>query len=262
VMGYARVALEPPGISAVDRPSMALVGEGVSVSFAGVRAVDSVDVRVGPGQRVAIVGAHGAGKTVLIDALSGFVPLSRGRVTLGGADITALPPSARARAGLSRAFQRPRLAEVLTVRQNLEAWHGYSTEMQDRAEWLMGQFRVSPLADVPVARLSSGARRRVELVRSLVRRPGVLLLDEPVGGGVRLEDEEVARLVEVVLELQAMEGWGLLLVERNLDFVRKVADHVMVMEHGALIAEGRIDEVWDDDRLRRGHPGGTMPARV
>ena len=259
VMGSARSEAAPPERSLVDCPSMALVGQGIGVSFGGVRAVDFVDVRVGPGQRVAIMGSNGAGKTTLINALSGFVPLSQGTVTLGGADITTMAPYARARLGLSRTFQLPKLAEVLTVRQNLETWHGYSPEMRDRADWLMEHFWVSSVADVPVEMLSFGFRRRVELVRSLVCRPEVLLLDEPVGG---LEDEEVARLIEVILDLQAMEGWGLLLIEHNLDFVKGVADHLMVMQNGALITEGRIDEVWEDDRVRRIYLGETMPAQV
>jgi ABC-type branched-subunit amino acid transport system ATPase component/ABC-type branched-subunit amino acid transport system permease subunit len=259
VMGSARPALEPPEISVVDCPSMALVGLGIGVSFGGVRAVDFVDVRVGPGQRVAVMGSNGAGKTTLINALSGFVPLSQGTVTLGGVDITGLPPYARARAGLSRTFQLPKLGEVLTVRQNLETWHGFSPEMQDRAEWLMEHFWVSSVADVPVEMLSFGFRRRVELVRSLVSRPEVLLLDEPVGG---LEDEEVARLIDVILDLQEAEGWGLLLIEHNLDFVKGVADHLLVMQNGVLITEGRVDEVWDDDRVRRIYLGETMPAQV
>jgi branched-chain amino acid transport system permease protein len=259
VMGYRRSEAEPPEVSLVDCPSMALVGEGIGVSFGGVRAVDLVDVRVGPGQRVAIMGSNGAGKTTLINALSGFVPLSQGRVTLGDTDITNLAPYARARLGLSRTFQLPKLAEVLTVRQNLEAWHGFSPEMQARSEWLMEHFWVSSVADVPVDMLSFGFRRRVELVRSLVCRPEVLLLDEPVGG---LEDEEVERLIEVLLELQRMEGWGLLLIEHNLDFVKGVADHLMVMQNGALITEGGIDEVWEDERVRRIYLGETMPAQV
>jgi ABC-type branched-subunit amino acid transport system ATPase component/ABC-type branched-subunit amino acid transport system permease subunit len=259
VMGYRRSEAPPPEVSLVDCPSMALVGEGIGVTFGGVRAVDLVDVRVGPGQRVAIMGSNGAGKTTLINALSGFVPLSQGRVTLGDTDVTDLAPYARARLGLSRTFQLPKLAEVLTVRQNLETWHGFSPEMQARSEWLMEHFWVSSVADVPVDMLSFGFRRRVELVRSLVCRPEVLLLDEPVGG---LEDEEVERLIEVLLELQRMEGWGLLLIEHNLDFVKGVADHLMVMQNGELITEGGIDEVWDDERVRRIYLGETMPAQV
>jgi ABC-type branched-subunit amino acid transport system ATPase component len=258
-MGSARSETRPPEHSLVDCPSMALVGKGIGVSFGGVRAVDLIDVRVGPGQRVAIMGSNGAGKTTLINALSGFVPLSQGTVTLGGTDITTMAPYARARLGLSRTFQLPKLAEVLTVRQNLETWHGYSPEMQERAEWLMEHFWISSVADVPVDMLSFGFRRRVELVRSLVCRPEVLLLDEPVGG---LEDEEVARLIEVILDLQATEGWGLLLIEHNLDFVRGVADQLMVMQNGALVAEGPLAEVWDDERVRRIYLGETMPAQV
>src|SRR5207244_13467383 len=111
------------------------------------------------------------------------------------------------------------LAGVRTVRQHLETWHGDPRDRRDRADWLMARFGVSSVADVRVDMLSFGFRRRVELVRSLVCRPEVLRLDEPVGG---LEDEEVARLIDVILELQAMEGWGLLLIEHNLDFVKGV----------------------------------------
>jgi len=259
VMGYARSDARPPEVSLVDCPSMALTGVGIGVSFGGVRAVDFVDVRVGPGQRVAIMGSNGAGKTTLINALSGFVPLSQGTVKLGDTDITTMAPYQRARLGLSRTFQLPKLAEVMTVRQNLETWHGFSPEMRDRAEWLMEHFWVSSVADVPVDMLSFGFRRRVELVRSLVSRPEVLLLDEPVGG---LEDEEVARLIEVIVELQEMEGWGLLLIEHNLDFVKGVADRLMVMQNGVLVTEGNIADVWEDDRVRRIYLGETMPAQV
>jgi branched-chain amino acid transport system permease protein len=259
VTGYARPALEPPEIAVVDCASMELVATGLGLSVGGVRAVDGVDVRVGPGRRVAVIGPDGAGKTTLVNALSGFVPLVQGTVSLGGVDITGLPPYARARAGLSRTFQVPRLAEVLTVRQNLEAWHGFSAEMEDRAEWLMGQFWVRSVADVPVDRLSLGFRRRVELVRALVCRPEVLLLDEPVGG---LGHEEVTRLIDVILDLQEMEGWGLLFIERNRDFVTGVADRLMVMHGGIVVTEGGIDEVWEDDRLRRLYPGETITAQV
>jgi ABC-type branched-subunit amino acid transport system ATPase component len=205
------------------------------------------------------MGSNGAGKTTFINALSGNVALSSGTVKLGDLDITNLAPYQRARAGLSRTFQLPKLAEVLTVRQNLEAWHGFTPVMQERAEWLMDHFWVSSVADVPVDMLSFGFRRRVELVRSLASRPEVLLLDEPVGG---LEDEEVERLIEVLVELQAMEGWGLLLIEHNLDFVKGVADHLMVMQNGSLITEGSITEVWEDERVRRIYLGETMPAQV
>jgi ABC-type branched-subunit amino acid transport system ATPase component len=131
--------------------------------------------------------------------------------------------------------------------------------MEDRAEWLMGQFWVRSVADVPVDRLSLGFRRRVELVRALVCRPEVLLLDEPVGG---LGHEEVTRLIDVILDLQEMEGWGLLFIERNRDFVTGVADRLMVMHGGIVVTEGGIDEVWEDDRLRRLYPGETITAQV
>ncbi|HEY3239084.1 MAG TPA: ATP-binding cassette domain-containing protein, partial [Acidimicrobiia bacterium] len=238
-------------------PSRELVGAGIGVTFGGVRAVDGMDVRVAPGQRVAIMGSNGAGKTTLVNALCGFVPLTQGRVTLGDDDITTMPAFARARAGLGRSFQLPRLADVLTVRQNVECWHGYSPDLAERLDWLMDRFWVRAVADVPVEMLSFGFRRRTEIMRALVPLPEVLLLDEPVGG---LEDEEVAKLIDVILELQAEDGWGLLVIEHNLDFAKGIAEHLMVMQNGTLITEGPVAEVWEDERVRRIYLGETMPA--
>ncbi len=254
------VAAAVSGVAEVPRrPSQVLVGAGIGVSFGGVRAVDNLDVRVAPGQRVAIMGSNGAGKTTLLNALCGYVPVSQGTVTLGDTDLTGLPAYARARCGLGRSFQLPRLADVLTVRQSVTCGHGYTRALDGRVEWLMEHFWVDAVADVPVGMLSFGYRRRTEIVRALVPCPEVLLLDEPVGG---LEDEEAAELVDVILGLQATEGWGLLVIEHNLNFVRAVADHLMVMQNGSLITEGPIDQVWDDERVRRIYLGETMPAQT
>ncbi|HEV7865028.1 MAG TPA: ATP-binding cassette domain-containing protein, partial [Acidimicrobiia bacterium] len=119
------LATAPLQVKEVDlrapKQARALVGTDIGVTFGGVKAVDGVNVRVGPGQRVAIVGANGAGKTTLFNALTGFVPPTTGTVHLGDLDITGMPAYARIRQGLGRTFQLPRLADILTVRQNVLA---------------------------------------------------------------------------------------------------------------------------------------------
>ena len=238
--------------------SSALEGRGITVDFGGVRAVDGVSVRVGPGQRVGIVGANGAGKTTLFNALTGFVPLHQGQVLLGSDDITRWPSLSRARAGIRRTFQQPRLAEVLTVDQNIACGHGRnSRERRERVEWLLDHFGVAPLRGVPVAALPFGVRREVELIRALAETPQVLMLDEPVSG---LEDEEAEKLVETLLELQAREGWGLLAIEHDLKFITAVAEHLMVMEDGHLLVEGPLHDVMNQDQVRRVYLGELVTA--
>jgi len=252
------LATAPAKVKEVDlrtKVSRALVGTDIGVTFGGVKAVDGVNVRVGPGQRVAIVGANGAGKTTLFNALTGFVPLSKGTVQLGDVDITGVPAYARIRQGIGRTFQLPRLAEILTVRQNVLAGQAQGEDLIPRAEWLMERFGIMALADIPIQVVPFGTRRKVEMVRSLARRPEVLLIDEPVSG---LEDEEVGELLEVMLELQAAEGWGLLAIEHDLRFVTGIAEQMMVMVDGKVLTEGSITDVLADERVRQVYLGEVV----
>jgi branched-chain amino acid transport system ATP-binding protein len=251
-------ATAPVQVKEVDlrtKVSRALVGTDIGVTFGGVKAVDGVNVRVGPGQRVAIVGANGAGKTTLFNALTGFVPPTKGTVHLGDVDITGVPAYARIRQGLGRTFQLPRLADILTVRQNILAGQAQGEDLIPRAEWLMERFGIMALADIPIQVVPFGTRRKVEMVRSLARRPEVLLIDEPVSG---LEDEEVSELLEVMLELQAAEGWGLLAIEHDLRFVTGIAEQMMVMVDGKVLTEGSINDVLADERVRQVYLGEVV----
>ncbi|MGH8973666.1 MAG: ATP-binding cassette domain-containing protein [Acidimicrobiia bacterium] len=253
----AAVAARPAGSPGeVDlRTARALVGEDIGVTFGGIKAVDGVNVRVGPGQRVAIVGANGAGKTTLFNALTGFVPLAKGRVMLGEADVTGLPAYRRIRSGMGRTFQLPRLADILTVHQSVTSGSAQRPDHKERAEWLLERFGLAPLGGIPIAVVPFGTRRKVEMVRALARHPEVLLIDEPVSG---LEDEEVSELIEVLLELQAAEGWGLLLIEHDLRFVTAIAEHLMVMEDGKVLTDGPVNDVLADERVRRVYLGEVV----
>ena len=248
----------PPAPALASHSALALEGRDITVDFGGVRAVERVSVRVEPGRRVGIIGANGAGKTTMFNALTGFVPLHEGRVTLGGNDITGWASMRRARAGIRRTFQQPRLAEILTVEQNVACGHDHdSPERRERVEWLLEHFGVAPMRAVPVAALPFGVRREVELIRALATTPHVLMLDEPVSG---LEDEEAEKLVETLLELQRREGWGLLAIEHDLKFIGAVAEHLLVMEDGHLVVEGPIHDVMQQDQVRRVYLGELVTA--
>ena len=256
----SRIALVSLGEGAIRRPvaAMALEGRGITVDFGGIRAVDSVSVRVAGGERVGIVGANGAGKTTLINALTGFVPLHDGTVQLGGHDITGWSPMARARAGIRRSFQFPRLADVLTAEQNVVAVHGMDPRRDERLEMLLAAFGLDGLRATPVAALSFGQRRKLELVRALATRPQVLVLDEPSGG---LTDEQGERLAEVLLDLQARDGWGLLVIEHNPRVLTALSRHLLVLENGRLLVEGPTAETIRQEEVRRVYLGRRMDAR-
>jgi branched-chain amino acid transport system permease protein len=247
-----RVAARPPATA----PSDVLVGSGISVTFGGIKAVQGVSVRVAPGQRVGIVGANGAGKTTLFNAITGFIPDVEGEVKLGERDLTGMPAYQRARAGLRRSFQLPRLADVLTVWQNVVLGQGApNRDVEERAEWLLARLGMLPLKDTPIDAVPFGVRREVEIIRALVQEPEVLLLDEPVSG---LEDHEMDRLLEVLLDLQRTEGWGLLVIEHDLRFITGIAEYLMVMEAGQVLTEGPVQNVLADERVKRVYLGEVV----
>jgi branched-chain amino acid transport system permease protein len=239
-------------------PSLTLEGRAITVDFGGIRAVDGVTVRVAPGQRVGVVGANGAGKTTLINALTGFVSPQQGRVLLGSTDISGWTSMARARAGIRRTFQYPRLADVLTVEQNVVAVHGYDGRHRDRVERLLEAFGLDTLRGRPVARLSFGQRRKLELVRALATRPQVLILDEPTGG---LMDDQAEKLVDALLRLQASEGWGLLVIEHNPKVLAALAQHLLVLENGRPVAEGPTEVIIREEEVRRVYLGKRVDVR-
>ena len=238
------------------QPRGELDGHGIVVDFGGVRAVDGVHIHIDAGDRLGIVGANGAGKTTLLNALSGFVPF-QGTVTLGGEDITHWPPFARARRGIRRTFQLPRLVDLLTIEQNVLCGHGDDAERRERVGWLLERFGLTTSRGLPVAALPFGVRRQVECIRALSRAPQILLLDEPASG---LEDDEAERLADILLELQSREGWALMVIEHSLEFITRVARCLMVMEDGRLLTTGPLGEVMQQPEVRRVYLGEMVTA--
>jgi len=222
----------------------ALSVQGVSVQFGGVAALTDVTLQVEPGHVTGLIGPNGAGKTTLFNVISGLQRPDRGRVYLGGKDVTSFGPHRRARHGLARTFQRLELFGSLTVRENvqvgLEAPHARpepgGTDRQ--AAGLLQRVGVSA-ADELVGSLPTGSARLVELARALSIDPRVLLLDEPCSG---LDDTEAESLGALLTALAA-EGRAVVLVEHDMDLVLQVCDVVHVLDFGELIASGTPNEV-------------------
>jgi ABC-type branched-subunit amino acid transport system ATPase component len=221
----------------------------VRALYGGFVAVDGVSLSVEGGHILGIAGPNGAGKTTLFDVLSGFQKADAGRVELGGRDITSLPAHRRARLGLARTFQSPLVPTDLTVGETLEA---------ARIAWLpkLDRASVQPARELARFTTSDGARcggldtlerRKLLLTCVLMRTPNVLLLDEPCSG---LMQDEIDEMDAIIRQVTAETGVAVIVVEHRLELLRAVAESVLVMDAGKVIAEGPPATVFDDPAVR------------
>lgn len=214
------------------------------VAFAGVRALSGVTLSVRRGEVVGLIGPNGAGKTTLVNAVSGFARVAEGRVHMDGTDVTALSADRRARLGLARTFQHGRLFRGLTVRENVELGAlGIGTTgrtARRRAEVLLEDLGIGGLAEMTTGQLAHGDQQRVSVVRALAAEPAYLLLDEPAAG---LPEAHADQLELVVAHARERFGTGVIVIDHNVDFVLRLADRVVVLDHGVVIAGGRPEEI-------------------
>ncbi|HEU4975072.1 MAG TPA: ATP-binding cassette domain-containing protein [Baekduia sp.] len=231
---------------------------GVTVKFRGVTAVDDVDLRVAEDEFVAVIGANGAGKTTLFNGISGYVPRAHGTVRLAGRDVSRLDATQLARAGLSRTFQVPRLVDSLTVWENVllgSLLDSKRREAQDRANLIIDELGLRNVAYATVDRLGPGTRRRVEIARVVATRPRVVLLDEALAG---MSTEEIA---EVRHAVEALRAWGveaIVGVEHVLSAVRGLAERMIALDFGRVVAEGSPDDVLEQEAVVNSYLGGTV----
>jgi ABC-type branched-subunit amino acid transport system ATPase component len=218
--------------------------EDVSVRFGGVTALAGVSVTVPARCAVGVIGPNGAGKTTLLNVASGLVRPSEGRITLGGTDVTAMSATKRAVAGIGRTFQTPRLFPGLTVAENLKVVDRRRRRQQlFTAAEALAVTGVPDLENVPAERLQAGQRRFVELARSLMLSPAMVLLDEPATG---LRDAEVATLTRCLTGLVETEAISLLVISHDMRVINEACQHVVVLDRGQVLAEGSPQAVRND----------------
>jgi branched-chain amino acid transport system permease protein len=248
-------------VSTVGGPAT-LSASGLTVQFGGFLAVHEASLEVRSGEVVGLIGPNGAGKTTLLNAITGVVPVTRGRVTLDGRDLTRRPTHRIARAGLARTFQNFRLFPGLSLREHVEVAALVAERHRDgrrppdpRALLVAGGLWEA--RDRPAQEVDTGTARRLELARAAALAPDFLLLDEPTTG---MSDAESAAMIEHVRATAASVGAGVLVIDHDLHFITRVCDRIVVLDQGRVIAHGTPEEVQADPEVRAaylGTPAGT-----
>ncbi len=240
---------------------IALEARGLSGGYGRVPILHGIDLDVGEGEVVGILGHNGMGKSTLLKTLMGFLPAHAGTVRQYGTDITHLPPNERARLGIGYVPQGRGIFPRLSVRENLHFArrdHGDSDEGAALAALLIDFPRLEPLLDRTGEMLSGGEQQLLALARCLMGDPVLLLLDEPTEG---IQPSIIEDIAQILARLRESRGLSILLVEQNLDFIAALADRVLVLERGRITGELARGELSDRAKLDRHLGFGAAHSR-
>ena len=236
--------------------------------FGSLVAVNGVSLTVQPGELRAVIGPNGAGKTTFFNLISGFFPPTSGTIHFGGEDITALAPQGRVKRGIARTFQITEIFPELSVRENLRIpvevasglrlrpWLAKEADAQIRARVseLLEMGGLSAKADRLVSELPHGDQRATEIMMSIALRPKLLLLDEPTAG---MGDQETYDITRLIRKLHRDDRLSIVLIEHDMRVIFHLADRIMVLAEGAVLAEGTPAEIAKDERVQAAYLGKT-----
>lgn len=248
--------------SGANKDESVLEVRQLSKAFAGVRAVDGVDLTIRRGERRAIIGPNGAGKTTLFNLVTGVLHVDAGRVTLLGHDVTRALVRSRANLGLGRTFQISSLMLELTVEENLvlasnssklptpfKSWRSLAA-VRERARSVAEQVGLSPRFNDLVKSLSHGEQRQLELALALAGDPQVIMLDEPAAGLSPTERQLVMHLIDAL-----DPNLTVVLIEHDMDVVLNLMQSITVLHQGRVIAEGPPGTISNDTRVQEVYMG-------
>ncbi len=235
---------------------------GLSVSFGGLTALDSLDLVVHPGEIVSVIGPNGAGKTTLFNAVTAMVAVSEGDIVFQGESLIGADPNRVTSRGIARTFQNVRLFANMTVLENVmvsqhcrtrqgvfgalaytKAFRAEEAAIAERGKQVLSFFGdrlVGYRFDQPAYTLSFANRRRLEIARAMATQPKLILLDEPVAG---MNPTESLELTKLIGRLRDEWGFAIVVIEHDMEVVREVSDRVVALDHGVKIAEGDYGEV-------------------
>jgi len=228
--------------------------ENLTIRFGGHVAVNRVSCAFRPGELTVIVGPNGAGKTTWFNLVSGQLRPSEGKVFKGERDITGLSPSARAKAGIGRAFQLtnlfPKLSVLENVRLVVQSRRGAGpralsraaamTDIRNEAMTYLESARLAEVADYPASALPHGDQRKLEVAMLIAMQPDVFMFDEPTAG---MSVDEAPVILDLIAGIKKDPSKTILLVEHKMDVVRALADRIVVLHNGETVADGRPDAV-------------------
>lgn len=227
---------------------------GLTVRFGGHTAVNAVSCAFEAGTLTAIVGPNGAGKTTYFNLISGQLPATEGQVFLNGGDISTLSANKRSRRGIGRAFQLTTLFPNLSVHENVRlavqarkrrgvdmfSMASSHRDLMEEAEHYVERVSLTARADYPAAMLSHGDQRKLDVALMLALEPDVFMFDEPTAG---MSVDEVPVILDLIEAIKKDRRKAILLVEHKMDVVRRLADRIIVLHNGTLVADGNPAEV-------------------
>jgi branched-chain amino acid transport system ATP-binding protein len=240
--------------------------ENVSKHFGSLVAVDSISMMVEPGELRAVIGPNGAGKTTFFNMISGFLMPTTGRIVFDGDDITSMLPARRVWRGIARTFQITEVFPELTVRENLriavESASGFRLsiwqsrnddgEVKARVVDLLEMGGLSEKADRLVGELAHGDQRATEIMMALALKPRLLLLDEPTAG---MGDQETYDITQLIRKLHRDQKLTIVLIEHDMRVVFHLADRIMVLAEGKMLAEGTPGEIGTNEAVQAAYLG-------